>query len=127
MSFRQAAKNQKLRRSDDSQKSLNQETGEYTEIFSWGSDRCGQLGLGEDVTSFTLKLVPRLCSYRIAIQTLSCGAKHSAFITVNNLVYTMGSNTYGQLGLGDKKLDLKQSPQLVEPLVNQKCIKVACG
>jgi alpha-tubulin suppressor-like RCC1 family protein len=39
----------------------------------------------------------------------------------------MGSNTYGQLGLGDKKLDLKQSPQLVESLVGQKAVKVACG
>jgi hypothetical protein len=32
----------------------------------------------------------------------------------------MGSNTYGQLGVGDPKLELKSTPVLVEKIVNKK-------
>lgn len=39
----------------------------------------------------------------------------------------MGSNTYGQLGVGDKKLELKSTPILVERIVNKKIQAVSCG
>jgi hypothetical protein len=39
----------------------------------------------------------------------------------------MGSNTYGQLGVGDSKLELKCSPVLVESLMKTKILKVSCG
>ena len=84
-----------------------------------------------------MKLLPRLCSYHIPIAIVSCGAKHTAFVTckifllnshiATNLCYTIGSNTYGQLGISDMKLDLKCSPVLVESLVNYKVIDVSCG
>ena len=84
-----------------------------------------------------MKLLPRLCSYHIPIANVSCGAKHTAFVTckiflfnshiATNLCYTIGSNTYGQLGISDMKLDLKCSPVLVESLVNYKVIDVSCG
>ena len=38
----------------------------------------------------------------------------------------MGSNTYGQLGVGDSKLELKCSPVLVESLMKTKILKVSC-
>ncbi len=55
---------------------------EFTEVFSWGSDRFGQLGLGQQMSSGkATHNLPRLCSYNIPIAQISCGAKHAAFLT----------------------------------------------
>ena len=54
----------------------------YTEVFSWGSDKHGQLGLGERYAQGSqLYSVPKLCSYNIAISQLACGQAHTVFIT----------------------------------------------
>ena len=55
---------------------------EYTEVFSWGSDKWGQLGLGKQGSSQKqFNMVPRFCSYNIPITQVACGASHSVFIT----------------------------------------------
>ena len=55
---------------------------EFTEVFSWGSDRHGQLGLGKQANGTQVNYdVPRLCSYNIPILQVSCGASHTALIT----------------------------------------------
>lgn len=45
--------------------------------------------------------IPRFCSYNIPITTLACGQSHTVFITTTSLVYAMGSNANGQLGIND--------------------------
>ena len=74
---------------------LNIQTGGefYTEVFSWGSDASGQLGLGSEEPRLDTQLlgnsscfsVPRFCSYNITIRQLSCGRAHAAFITRKSL------------------------------------------
>ena len=55
---------------------------DFTEVFSWGSDRHGQLGLGSQMSAGkALHNLPRFCSYNIPIFQISCGEKHAAFIT----------------------------------------------
>ena len=55
---------------------------DFTEVFSWGSDRHGQLGLGQQMSAGkSLHNLPRFCSYNIPIFQISCGEKHAAFIT----------------------------------------------
>jgi alpha-tubulin suppressor-like RCC1 family protein len=39
------------------------------------------------------------------IKSISCGRAHFAFITDNNNLYVAGDNTYGQLGIVDKKYE----------------------
>jgi alpha-tubulin suppressor-like RCC1 family protein len=46
-------------------------------------------------------MIPRFCSYNIPIIQVSCGTSHSIFITSTQLVYAMGSNAQGQLGIED--------------------------
>lgn len=53
----------------------------YTEVFSWGSDRQGQLGLGVDNNKELNYSIPRFCSYNITIRQVSCGLNHAGFIT----------------------------------------------
>lgn len=62
---------------------LNQQNDDndyYTEVFSWGSDSSGQLGLGVSPVGKSYP-VPRYCTYNIGIKMVSCGDEHAAFIT----------------------------------------------
>ena len=60
--------------------------------------------------------VPKACTYSIEIAQISCGAKHTLFLTKQALCYAMGSNTCGQLGIGDDIADKKVSPTLIQTL-----------
>jgi len=45
----------------------------------------------------------------------------------NGFLYTIGSNFYGKLGLGNKAIKYSSEPCLVETLTNEKIVHVACG
>ena len=83
-------------------------------MFSWGSDHHGQLGLaGSEASTHT---VPRFCSYNILIEQVSCGGAHAVLLTSNYLLYSIGSNSYGQLGIGARDIEEKNTPVLIESL-----------
>ncbi len=98
----------------------------YTEVFAWGSDRYGQLGLGNKQTG-RCYCIPRFCSFNVTIRSVSCGDEHSAFITGKGQIFTFGSNSEGRLGLGDKSVAQSSTPCLVESLCRQRATQVACG
>ena len=43
------------------------------------------------------------------------------------LIYTIGSNLEGKLGINNKSIRSSSSPCLVEELQRENCVKVACG
>jgi X-linked retinitis pigmentosa GTPase regulator len=91
-------------------------------IFSI-DDYYGQLGVGSEKC---VHRIPKICSFNIVINQISCGEEHSAFVSLTGgHVYTMGSNSEGKLGIGDKTMKHSNVPCLVEGLVN--IVKVACG
>ncbi|OMJ92190.1 hypothetical protein SteCoe_5062 [Stentor coeruleus] len=98
----------------------------YTEVFTWGGDHFGQLGLGGKTSGKTYAS-PRFCSFNITIKEISCGEEHSAFISSSGHIYTMGSNTDGRLGIGSRSIKQSPSPCLVEELANTKALKISCG
>jgi len=81
---------------------------------------------GEGIKSFNLPQ-PRFCSYGISIKLIACGDEHSAFVTTNNHVYTIGSNRSGQLGIRDPMVESKSSPVLVEQMMGHKIEGISCG
>lgn len=97
----------------------------YTEVFAWGSDHFGQLGLGGAIGKNYS--TPRLCTFNVLIKEVSCGEEHAAFISNQGHVYTMGSNSDGRLGIDDKGLSYSSSPCLVIFLSDLNPIKIACG
>ncbi|OMJ68501.1 hypothetical protein SteCoe_34024 [Stentor coeruleus] len=97
----------------------------YTEVFAWGSDHFGQLGLGGAIGKNYS--TPRLCTFNVLIKEISCGEEHAAFISSQGHVYTMGSNSDGRLGIDDKSLSFSSSPCLVISLSDLNPIKIACG
>ena len=69
-------------------------------VYSTGNNNAGQLGLNDTVN----KNIPTLITNTIGslfISSISCGDSHSLFLTNNYIVYSTGSNNFGQLGLSD--------------------------
>lgn len=98
----------------------------YTEIFVWGLDNCGQLGLGTSTTDKKYTN-PVFCSFNIIIHDLSCGEDHAGFISDLGHVYCMGNNLNGKLGIGSKQKLYSSSPVLVESLLQYTATKISCG
>ena len=73
---------------------------DFTEVYVWGSDSQGQLGMGTDQPHKT-HVVPRLCSFNILLKQVSCGENHAALLSASGHVYTMGSNYMGKLGIAN--------------------------
>lgn len=96
----------------------------YTEVFTWGSNSYGQMGLESSAISSPL---PRICSFNILITQVSCGSEHSAFLSTQHFIYAMGSNSDGRLGVGDKSIACSSYPLLIEALVQYKTVQVSCG
>ena len=70
-------------------------------IYVFGRSDYGQLGLGDkkDRNKPTKLKLPK----NEKIKYLECGGYHTILITKNEKNYVFGSNSNGQLGLGDKK------------------------
>ena len=72
----------------------------------WGSDSFGQLGLGykylrEENAENSQKFLknPKSCSFSIQISEVACGEDFAFLLTKKGLLYGMGSNQYGKLGI----------------------------
>jgi hypothetical protein len=75
---------------------------EHGEILSWGTGRSGQLGMGYKRNLSIPLLVQPLHSLRVL--EVACGSNHSLVLTEckgHRSVYSWGSGSVGQLGLGD--------------------------
>ncbi|XP_015126576.1 probable E3 ubiquitin-protein ligase HERC4 isoform X2 [Diachasma alloeum] len=68
------------------------------ELYSWGSNAEGQLGLGTDTKSeLKPKLITSLAAIPIAF--VACGGHHSVVVSKSGAIYAWGRNTFGQLGV----------------------------
>lgn len=92
-------------------------------IFSWGEGEDGKLGHGNRLTLEKPKLIESLRTKRV--RDIACGSAHSAAITSQGELYTWGLGEYGRLGHGDNNTLLK--PKLIQKLVGQRVVQVACG
>jgi len=89
------------------------------EVYAFGSNEGGQLGLGDDVDRNTPTLIQGLEN----VVAVAAGGLHSLALTAKGEVYAFGWNEYGQLGLGDN-VD-RYTPTRVEGLRN--VVAVAAG
>ncbi|CAB1347217.1 unnamed protein product [Coregonus sp. 'balchen'] len=77
---------------------------ENGEVYGWGYNGNGQLGLGNNGNQLTpcrLVGLQGLCVLQIV-----SGYAHSLALTDEGLLYAWGANTYGQLGTGNKSNQL---------------------
>lgn len=100
------------------------------ELYVWGSNRYGQLGLDHSVFPATSQPCKILIGERI--RCVSMGLRHTAIVTENHEIYTCGANNRGQLGLINPKTlkpySLLDKFTKVSELTMQGSIEnVACG
>ncbi|XP_065853489.1 uncharacterized protein [Euphorbia lathyris] len=82
------------------------------EVFTWGSNREGQLGYTVD----TQPTPRRVSSLRSRIVAVAAANKHTAVVSDSGEVFTWGCNREGQLGYGTSNSASNYTPRLVEYL-----------
>ncbi|CAK0861680.1 unnamed protein product, partial [Prorocentrum cordatum] len=86
---------------------------ENQQCISWGSNTCGQLGIGcKSKPTYKPQLLDSIPSL---IKEASAGWAHSVAVGTDGRVYSWGLNSHGQLGLGDVAPRL--APHLLHDLV----------
>ena len=117
----------------------------YGHLFTWGHNRVGQLGLGnntgsiisqEDPDGDHINPIPAFVDSlkNISIVDISSGWGHSAVLDINNKVYICGRNSCGQLGINPDHCSINVNNhryisqfKLVESLCGLSVVKVVCG
>ncbi|CAO2603980.1 E3 ISG15--protein ligase Herc6 [Lemmus lemmus] len=94
-------------------------------VFAWGAGSEGQLGIGE---CKEINLMPTKIKALdgIRIIQVSCGHYHSLALSEDGQVFSWGSNSQGQLGLG-RTYSSQASPQRVKSLKGIPLAQVAAG
>ena len=68
-----------------------------SELWCWGQNNYGQLGLGDDSN----RNLPTKVNAVDHVTKIGLGNYHSFLVDSNGNTMVMGYNIYGQLGLGD--------------------------
>ena len=111
---------------------------EASEVYTWGSNTHGQLGLG--YCSSQCVATPKLvdCLSCLPVRQVVAGAYHNLLVTPSGSVYAWGANTRGQLGLGEDFLTSNAgaasatsssvaTPRLLKNMKRQGVTFAACG
>ncbi|KAF5184248.1 E3 ubiquitin-protein ligase herc2 [Thalictrum thalictroides] len=94
------------------------------EVFTWGSNREGQLGY----TSVDSQPTPRrVSSLRTKVISVAAANKHTAVISESGEVFTWGCNKEGQLGYGTSNSASNYTPRVVEYLKGKNLIEIAAA
>ncbi|XP_038599484.1 probable E3 ubiquitin-protein ligase HERC4 isoform X2 [Tachyglossus aculeatus] len=95
-----------------------------SEVFSWGQNKYGQLGLGFEFKKHTSpQLIKSLLG--IPFMQVAAGGAHSFVLTLSGAIFGWGRNKFGQLGLNDE--NDKYVPNLLKSLRSQKIVYICCG
>ncbi|XP_055500571.1 X-linked retinitis pigmentosa GTPase regulator-like isoform X2 [Leucoraja erinacea] len=91
-------------------------------LFMWGDNSEGQIGLGSETSAF----LPRQVNVGKTVSWVSCGYYHSALVTGEGELYTFGESDNGKLGLPLGETINNRIPQPVNN-ISGKVKQVACG
>lgn len=94
------------------------------QLYTWGSNRFGQLGLSDNKD----RNYPTLVQFfqGMVVTKMVCGSMHMLALADGH-VYAWGNNQYGQLGLGEANSGINSIPVLINGLVDLNVSKLACG
>ncbi|XP_014259501.1 uncharacterized protein LOC106672498 isoform X2 [Cimex lectularius] len=92
-------------------------------VYTWGSNKYGQLGIPEVVQSWYPQLVDELTNYRII--SVVCGQYHCIALDDEHRVFTWGWGVHGQLGHGS--VEDFNTPHLVKALSDTGIVQCGAG
>ncbi|OCT70081.1 probable E3 ubiquitin-protein ligase HERC4 isoform X2 [Xenopus laevis] len=93
-------------------------------IYSWGQNQYGQLGLGSEKRKESAPRHIKSLS-GIPFAHIAAGGGHSFALTISGAIFGWGRNKFGQLGLNDETD--RSDPALLKSLRSQKIIYICCG
>ncbi|KAM9379535.1 putative E3 ubiquitin-protein ligase HERC4 [Phaethornis superciliosus] len=95
-----------------------------SEVFSWGQNKYGQLGLGYE---YKKQNSPHVIKSLLGIPfaQIAAGGAHSFVLTLSGAIFGWGRNKFGQLGLSDD--NDRYVPTLLKSLRTQKVVHICCG
>ncbi|XP_059410596.1 probable E3 ubiquitin-protein ligase HERC3 [Carassius carassius] len=94
------------------------------QVFVWGENSHGQLGLRKDhPSSPSAQHVQSLSGVPLA--QISAGGDHSFVLSLSGVVFGWGKNSAGQLGLGDTTD--RHVPTILNSLNGKKTVSISCG
>ncbi|KAL8431957.1 hypothetical protein Efla_002794 [Eimeria flavescens] len=67
------------------------------EVFSWGNNKWGRLGLGDAFDAVKQVASPTLVRLALRVRMVAASETHSGLIVSGGLLYLCGSNCYGEL------------------------------
>ncbi|KAE8295841.1 putative E3 ubiquitin-protein ligase HERC4 [Larimichthys crocea] len=94
------------------------------QVYTWGQDSRGQLGLGKRKLGASSPQHVRTVS-AIPLVQIAAGGEQSFALSVSGSVFSWGRNDCGQLGVGDRKD--RHTPTSVCSLNMKKSVHVSCG
>ncbi|XP_056312562.1 E3 ISG15--protein ligase HERC5.4 isoform X2 [Danio aesculapii] len=94
------------------------------QLFVWGENAHGQLGLKKEQAG-TQSPQHLQSLYGIPVAQISAGGNHSFVLSLSGVVFGWGSNSAGQLGLGDTTD--RFVPTIVKSLSGKKTVSISCG
>jgi alpha-tubulin suppressor-like RCC1 family protein len=97
-------------------------------LWVTGNNGVGQLGLGDtnNQTSFKLVTISSLTS-GTKIVSVAAGYYHSLALDSDGKIWVTGSNSYGELGLGNNTNQNKFQPITSGSIANAKIVSIAAG
>eukprot|EP00727_Mastigamoeba_balamuthi_P012789 m51a1_g8132 putative regulator of chromosome rcc1 (748) ;mRNA; r:216084-220384 len=95
------------------------------ELYAWGSNSAGQLGLGDTVSRANPEQVPLFPPPGRHIVEMACGSLHTLALLDNGQVWSWGSSRYGELGHGDTAQH--SAPQQLSFFDTRPVRSVRCG
>lgn len=91
------------------------------QVFSWGMNNHGQLGLGNRLTTAAPTRIRDLDPYEgDYVVSIAGGEHHSIAHTRDGVVYCFGRNDEGQIGLGDLYGEYRKKKALEEAAAAEK-------
>ena len=106
-------------------------------VFAWGSNRFGQLGIGNNASSSSsaeasnCRWAPRRVEEnnmkQVVCVAVAAGEKHSVALSKQGGVYVWGDNTSGQLGVSLGRTGILLKPQQVPALATKSIIQIAAA
>ncbi|CAG5132690.1 unnamed protein product, partial [Candidula unifasciata] len=94
-------------------------------VHTWGRNEYGQLGREASRKNRGIpKLVKSLAGYSVV--QISCGSVHTLALSNDGLVFSWGSNSFGQLGLG-KSTSHQNLPEVISSLKGLPVMLITAG
>ncbi|KAI7851685.1 regulator of chromosome condensation 1/beta-lactamase-inhibitor protein II [Circinella umbellata] len=106
-----------------------QDGNRTTQLYSFGNNMYGQLGLGQSKEThpgtFVMQTQPKLVEACMNITDIACGLDHTVFVAEDKQLYAMGWGADGQLGLAEGWTGDKNVPTQLPLLGSSPITKIA--